>query len=330
MSMVELTEGRPVSPDGLIMEWIDVPFGPFFPGLPAGLDLILSLDGDSVAGAQIEGLSAAAVTPGIGLDALSDALAAALPLSPVAMRELACRAAEAATGHAASDDARAARAAAVERERIASHLNWLAGLARQVGLLPLERRAAALQREIRWASLERIAQIAAQIITLLRRAGRRPLLRSKLSRIGPLMDAPAGPVARAAGQAVDARIDDTVYRTLGFAPVTRSDGDAMARLDQRCAEIAQCLDLIAKAGAIRLPKMPQHAGEGHGTATVETPRGPASLHLTLTGGTVAAANLTTPFAALAARVPDCVAQMELADALTAIGSLDLDPWSAGQ
>ena len=104
----------------------------------------------------------------------------------------------------------------------------------------------------------------------------------------------------------------------------------MARVRQRCAEIEQSLALIARAGAIRLPEMPQANGDGHGMATLETPRGPATLHLVLKDGAVASAHLTTPFKALAARVPDFVAQLEFADALTAIGSLDLDPWSATQ
>jgi Ni,Fe-hydrogenase III large subunit len=64
-------------------------------------------------------------------------------------------------------------------------------------------------------------------------------------------------------------------------------------------------------------------------ATVETPRGPATLHLMIEAGAVKSAHLTTPFDALAAEVPAMVAQMELADALIAIGSLDLDPWGAG-
>ena len=79
-----------------------------------------------------------------------------------------------------------------------------------------------------------------------------------------------------------------------------------------------------------MPEMPRATGDGHGTATLETPRGPATLHLTLKGGTVASAHLKTPFSDLAAHVPDMIKQMELADALTAIASLDLDPWSATQ
>ena len=49
MSMVDMTRDMPESPDGLKMERITVPFGPFFPGLPGGLRLDLTLDGDAVA-----------------------------------------------------------------------------------------------------------------------------------------------------------------------------------------------------------------------------------------------------------------------------------------
>lgn len=327
MSMVELTEGKPASPDGLVMEWIDAPFGPFFPGLPAGLNLCLTLDGDSIASATVKGIPAENAPVGIGLAALSDWLAAALPLSPVAMRELACRAAEAATGRIAPIDALTARAAAVERERIASHINWLAGLTRQVGLASLARRAAALQRDIRTAQADRLGERAEEIKRLLRRIQHGSLMGMKLSGVGLMTGAAEGPVARAGGLATDARNGDAAYAELGFEPVTQSGGDAMARLRQRCAEVEQCLDLIAKAGSIRLPEMPAAADDGHGMATLETPRGPATLHLTLKGGAVASAHVTTPFAALATHVPALVAQLEFADALTAINSLDLDPWS---
>jgi len=328
--MVELTEGNPVSPDGLVMEWIDAPFGPFFPGLPGGLHLVLTLDGDSIAGAEVRGMKMAALPSGIDLDDLADRLADVVPLSPVAMRELACRAAEKATGQTAPKDTLAARAAAVERERIASHLNWLAGLARQMGLASLMRRASAQQRSVRMAQADELNERADDIRNLLRGMQHGSLLKPKLAGIGALKGVTDGPVGRAAGYASDTRHSETTYAGLGFEPVTQTEGDAMARLHQRCAEVAQSLDLIAKAGAIRVPEMPHAAGDGHGMATLETPRGPATLHLTLKGGTVASAHLTTPFAALAAHVPELIKQMELADALTSIGSLDLDPWSASQ
>ena len=52
-------------------------------------------------------------------------------------------------------------------------------------------------------------------------------------------------------------------------------------------------------------------------AKIETPRGAASLHLTLKAGRVSAAQITTPFAAHAALIGGMTAQTELADALTA-------------
>ena len=330
MSMAELTEGKPVSPDGLVMEWIDAPFGPFFPGLPGGLHLVLTLDGDSVAGAEVGGMETAALPSGDSLDDLANRLADAMPLSPVAMRELACRAAEGATGQTAPKDALAARAAAVERERIASHLNWLGGMARQAGLASLARKLAALQHRVRTADADEMAEQANAIRSLLRGLLNRSFMGMKLTGIGTLQEALEGPVARAAGHVSDARHDDSVYAELGFEPVAQKDGDALARLRQRCAEITQSLDLIARAGAIGTPEMPQATGDGHGMATLETPRGPATLHLSLKNGAIASAHLTTPFAALASLVPELVEQMELADALTAIGSLDLDPWSASQ
>lgn len=327
MSMVDLTKGKPVSSDGLIMEWITVPFGPFFPGLPGGLGLDLTLDGDSVAETRIRGTDAAPLSPGTPVAELADRLADACPLAPVAMRELACRAIEAAAGVVPEPATAIARAAAAERERIASHLNWLIGFAHQIELTHVERRAAALHRCLRAAGAEAIGREATAIRGFLTRVQATPLLGLKLAGIGQLDGAPGGPAARAAGHDEDARRDDPAYEGLGFETLTGNGGDALARLHLRCAEIAQSLDLIARAGTIALPSpTPDTAADGHGMATIETPRGPATLHLTLKNGQVETADLTTPFVALAGLVPEMVAQTELADALIAIGSLDLDPW----
>ena len=329
MSMVDLTRDLPASPDGLKMEWITAPFGPFFPGLPGGLGLTLTLDGDTVVAAAPQGLAGTGLGDDLDARGLSDRLAARAPLAPVAMRALAALALDAATGRDLPIERATARAAAVERERIASHLNWIAGFSGQVGLAWLERRAAALQRAVRHSDLPEISARAGSVRALLRRIRGLPLMRAKLGRIGRVTgDAPAtGPLARAAGNAVDARSDDPVYERLGFQVVTQSAGDALARLHQRLDEIEQSLDLIAHAGAIEMPE-PDAIGtaSGHGMAKIETPRGTASLRLTLKAGRVSAAQITAPFAAHAALIGHMTAQTELADALTAIGSLDLDPW----
>ena len=335
MSMVALTEGKPASPDGLVMEWIEVPFGPFFPGLPAGLGLMLTLDGDSVARAEVKSLAASALASGFPAADLPDRLAALSPLAPLALRELACRALEAAAGISPEDASTpaAARAAALERERLASHLGWIAGLARQSGLMWLERRVGAQLAGLRVADKDAVARRAPAIRALAKRVSRTPLLRDRLANIGRIepiaASKPGGPVARAAGDAPDARTHDKAYAALDFQPLSQTGGDAWARLVQRLAEIDQSLDLIARAGAIALPAPPVPLPiSGHGMATIETPRGPATLHLNLKGGLVETMHLTTPFAALAGLVGPMSAQLELAEALVAIGSLDLDPWGA--
>jgi Ni,Fe-hydrogenase III large subunit len=332
MSMVDMTRDMPASRDGLKMEWIEAPFGPFFPGLPGGLRLDLMLDGDTVAGAKFESavgdgelLPESATSP----EAFADHLAALSPLSPVAYRELACRALEQAAGQSVAPDIARARAAAVERERIASHLGWLAGFGAQSGFAWLEKRATAHQLKMREATVAEIAALAPKIAALLQRLQRTPLLHAKLKGIGRLAggDALPGPVARAAGRADDVRQEDSVYAALGFAVLTGAGGDALARLTQRTGEIAQSLDLIARAGGISMP-VPQGIGtaSGSGEAVLETPRGAARLRLTLHKGKVATAEIGTPTAAHLALIAAVADGRELGDALTGIGSLDISPW----
>jgi Ni,Fe-hydrogenase III large subunit len=136
-----------------------------------------------------------------------------------------------------------------------------------------------------------------------------------------------GPAARASGIAGDLRTDDPAYRALGFAPVVREGGDALARLEVRLAEIEQSLDLVAAAGTIGPVEnaVRMHA-EGDGVASIETPRGGATLRLGVRGGYVHVAALDTPSTAHATLLPAVAEGRELADALVAIASLDLSPW----
>ena len=332
MSMVDMTRDMPASPDGLKMEWIDVPFGPFFPGLPSGLRLDLTLDGDAVATSSAQSaiaeravLHEGAVKP----ETFADNLAAMSPLSPTAYRLLACLALERAAGQTVVPDVARARVAAVERERLASHLGWLAGFGTQSGFTWLQTRAASLQLKTRDAAQAEIAALAPEIAALLERVQRTPLLSARLQGIGRLQssDALSGPVARADGIARDARSDDPVYAGLGFTVYTSSGGDALARLKQRCGEIIQSIDLISKAGTIAQP-VPQSIGKvsGIGEAVVETPRGAARLSLTLQDGMVVKAEIGTPTAAHVALIGAVADGQELGDALTAIGSLDISPW----
>ncbi|QEW29959.1 Hydrogenase-3 component E (plasmid) [Roseovarius indicus] len=332
MSMVEMTEGQPRSTDGLQMDWIEVPFGPFFSGLPAGLRLTLTLDGDTVAASDATSLVGATNLmdgPQMNVTDFVDRLAAMMPLSPVAYRTLACAAIEDAAGVEPADDAQRGRAAAVERERIASHLNWLADFGLQSGFLWLAARAGALQLAVQDAGADGIAAQAGAIRRLTRRVQAAPLMRMRLGGIAPIgKDTPAsGPVDRARGGGSDARIDDPTLAALGFEMRLQEGGDALARFRLRCDEIAQSLDLIAAAGIIAMPQVRDvKTVSGEGAARIETPRGAAQLRVRLVDGKVVQADLDTPSTVNLALVETLTAQQELGDALTAVVSLDLSPW----
>lgn len=332
MSMVEMTKDQPRSSDGLQMEWIEVPFGPFFPGLPAGLHLNLTLDGDTVAGSAAKSLVGITDLPG-GVEMASadfaDHLAARMPLSPVAYRALTCAAIEDVAGIVPTTDGRRARAAAIERERIASHLGWLAEFGAQTGFLWLKSRAGALQMAVQSGDIAVIAALATPLERLIRRVQSAPLLRMRLgglARVGKDIVA-CGPVDRARGSRSDVRGDDATLKGLGFEMRIRDGGDALARLVLRCDEITQSIDLIAAAGVIGLPRLPNIGRvSGDGVASIETPRGAARLRVKLTDGKVAEADLETPSTLHLALIDALIVQQELGDALVAVGSLDLSPW----
>ena len=334
MSMVEVTKDLPRSGDGLPMEWIDAPFGPFFPGLPGGLSLNLTLDGDTIARAEAAAMSdpadllpSGSMTP----DAFAARLSGLVPLAPMSYALLARRAIEAAAGIEMPDGAARSRIVALERERIASHLNWLALFAHQNGLEDLAVRAASLQLAVAWADVAAIEERGPALRALCDRVRRVPLLRARLSGVGRLADADdlRGPVSRASGGTADGRSDDPASVALGFAPVSTGGGDALARLRQRIDEIGQSLALIAAAGSTAAPA-PVETGavSGQGTAIVETPRGAATLQVTLEVGKVTAAKISTPSVRHLALVSALCDQQELGDAMVAIGSLDLCPWEA--
>ncbi|MDQ3317207.1 MAG: hypothetical protein M3522_07735 [Actinomycetota bacterium] len=326
----------PRSSDGLQMEWVeDAPFGPLFPGLPGGLALTLTLDGDTVARANARGIEGRASADDLVVPAetLADRLARLDPLSPVAYRELALRALESAVAGIQPDERTVlARVGAVEKERAASHLGWLSLFGCLIGYHWLEDRAGSLQIAlVRAADIDEVAWLRDEAGRLSRRVERTPLLRRRLGRIGLLPEGakPLGPLARARGVAADARADEDVYRSLGFEPVVRDGDDALSRLRVRLAEIEQSLDLVQKAGEMTLPE-PARNGEpsGEGSATVETPRGAATLRVTAKWGAVNTVELDEPTARHLGLIPSVAEQRELADALVGVASLDLSPWGA--
>lgn len=329
--MVEMTKDLPRSSDGLPMEWVEAPFGPLFPGLPGGLSLALTLDGDTVAKAETEVATGRSLEGLAGpAEDLGDRISRLDPLSPVAYRLLALRAVEAVTGAPADERAALAAVGALERERAASHLNWLASFAHLLGYAWLEKRAVKLQLAVlRARGVEEIVRLRSEVGSLARRVERTPFLGRKLRGIGRLSgDAETrGPVARAGGRMDDLRAGDGAYLGLGFEPVVRDGDDALSRLRVRLEEIERSMELVGKAGSFSAPTVVlDGALSGTGTARIETPRGAAELRVELEEGAVSRLELESPSSEHLELVKPVAEGEELADALVGIASLDLSPW----
>jgi len=339
MSMIAMTQDLPRSRDGLPMEWVETSFGPLFPGLPAGLGLTLTLDGDTVAVAAIElgithrGLAWSLPCP---IAAFPDLLARLDPLAPASYRVLASRALEAIADLSDARPMDRGWLGAIEWERAVNHLGWLAAFGEPLGMAWLAERAGALQIALKPdADVGSLIRLRTEIERFLRTVNRIPLLSRRLAGIGWIDELTAattrGPVARGAGILSDSRSGDPTYSALGFTPVLRDGGDARARLDVRLAEISQSLALVAGAGSreMRPPNLPPGLA-GAGMAVIETPRGTASLHVAVANGQVRTMRLDTPSAANLSLVPRLAEGAELGDALVAIASLDLSPWEVDQ
>lgn len=341
MSMVAMTKDLPRSADGLPMEWIEVPFGPLFPGLPGGLNLSLTLDGDGVAragvatGVTARGLAASWTGP---VATLPERLSRLEPTTPVAYRLLAQQAIEVVAGLAADGPTARARVRPAEWERVSSHLGWLSEFGGLVGDRALAQRAASLQLAATRSMQDASAELITAIRALAANAVDAPFMRSRLAGIGQIRAGEQGelrgPVARASGMEVDTRANDAVYQHLEFTPVQGADGDALTRYQVRLAEILTSLDLIDAVATDHEEDLPptlewaKLSGSGH--AAVETPRGAAQLHLTVDNGTVVAAHVDTPSVHLIRLVPDVAVGNEVADALVAVASLDVSPWEVDQ
>jgi hypothetical protein len=304
--------GEP-SRDGLIMERITIEVGPISAGLPTGLIVSASLDGDIVDECSI----------------VASLHASAGGRDPWA--EAAWGAADAFATQAAgasSDSDRGAALMRMERERAVSHLSWLH---RYLRLLGLRRRQEQVRAVLRLAVAARDApgddaigalgsarQACGHLAEALRRSrgfavrndGVGVVRSDEVGRTGLL-----GPIARASGSATDRRVNDPVYVALGFEPLTRHEGDARARALLRAEEATQSLELAAAL----LNGTPAGAGawEPATRATVEGPRGPVRV---THGECVVLGSDEAMHAAEIAAVG-----LEWSSALVAIASFDLAP-----
>ncbi|MEP7054234.1 MAG: hypothetical protein ABI912_03205 [Actinomycetota bacterium] len=207
--------------DGLTLDVVPVWVGPFFPPFPAGLSLKVTFAGDVVHAVEVGAL------PGAGSHGLGgqlhdevDAAYTALAREPVTVARL-------------------------ELARARHHLRWLTGLLHLYGLDALGRRVAGMERSL-------TPDRAPELVALARRLDQPWVLKRATAGVGGIGTEAAaqwgGPVARAAGIAVDARTELAAYRALNFTPVVHPAGDARDRWRQRLAEAVQSLEIAGRAG----------------------------------------------------------------------------------
>ncbi len=103
--------------------------------------------------------------------------------------------------------------------------------------------------------------------------------------------------------------------------------DALSRLRVRLGELEQSLDQLLAAGDVSTSVEVRGVPDtGTSEATLETPRGPATLSIEIANGQITRAKLTSPSQRLVELIPAIAEGHELADALLGVASLDISPW----
>jgi Ni,Fe-hydrogenase III large subunit len=136
-----------------------------------------------------------------------------------------------------------------------------------------------------------------------------------------------GPVARASGLFDDARGDDPLYRRLGFMPVVRSEGDALARTLLRIDEAVQGVTLASAAlketsGGRAAGLLPEASASG----VIEGPRGPLQAERTSDGWRL----VTHGAPAILEAAAKAMVGAEWSTALAGLASFDVSPWRVEQ
>jgi len=199
--------------DGLQLDSLSFTLGPFYPALPPGLQLKLTLQGDLVQMAMIESSA-----------------------YPVHLSSLFFRALE-----------KPVPVAALEIERARYHLHRLAHLMRLAGLSSLAQRTLHDAVQVRPGS--RLPDLHRRVT----RSGLLHSIDAGLGQLDMQQARMLGGVARrASGMPNDARSEDPSYARIGFKPLTHEGSDLQARLLQQVAEITQALTLAAAADEIGL------------------------------------------------------------------------------
>jgi hypothetical protein len=262
--------GRPMAEraddrDGLKLDYLPVRVGPLFAPFPIGLTLDVRLQGDVIQQATLENFATAAARRD---SIFQQALRTRLPI-----REL-------------------------ELARARSHLHWLSDAVAVTGSSSLAERILRLARRVAPKDSDSIRALECSL-------HRRGFFSWSTRGVGVIqsgmLQGITGPVGRASGVPIDARLEDETYRRLGFEPVMQDAGDTAARWIQRIREAGQALALAQRAGDARVG----------GSPVVESPRG----LLTDAGG---------PSRVTARLVPSLIGGMEWGEAVATVVSLDLD------
>jgi hypothetical protein len=223
--------GRPIAGrtddlrDGLALDVIVLRVGPFLAPLPAGLVLEVTIQGDIVQ-------SVVASPVAVGAEPTGSLPRGGGPFADPDREPFARARME------------PVRVDALEMARARHHLRWLAAGLRLYGMDALAVRVLRLARRLTPSDGDALGRLAKKLD--------RPWVLGRVTagvgRIDPETAAAfGGPVARAAGLAVDPRAGMSAYRDLGFAPVVGSGSDVRARWRQRVAEAEQSLDLAARS-----------------------------------------------------------------------------------
>jgi hypothetical protein len=216
-------------PDQLALGDVPTALGPFFPGLPSGLQVDLRLQGDRIR--TVEHVRNRFPVREVGPDRLADVGAVSATLAP---------AIRAALGEPVPLQT-------LEWARIRAHIDWAARLLDLAGLEAVARRftAAAAAPGVDQRHIERLFARA-------ERWGLRRLTQGvgRISREQAEHLHLVGPLARASGIRRDARLADPAYREAGFDCIVGTAGDIWERWRLRRRECLQSFDLIAAAGEV--------------------------------------------------------------------------------
>jgi Ni,Fe-hydrogenase III large subunit len=329
MSMVQMTKDIPRSEDGLAMEMNDVFFGPFHPGLPGGLLVKMTLDGDTVVKATIERDIASQHLLHHFPKSLSQLPQHLSQLNPLLHSTYHLLVYKALSNIAGSNDL-VDEVTILEKDRIGSHLNWLSLFSRTIGDRGLHYQASKLCYEFHSGKAGK-----ANILKVTGNAKKTPYLKKRLNNIGVipehLLQPVTGPIARAAGMEKDMRQSMSAYQQRNFKPIVLHKNNAWGQLLVRLAEIEQSIELIGDENLnkkIILPEINNNdlKGEQKCEAALETPNGKLRLSIEINDGLVKSIAIEAASKVLAGLVPEITKAQELSNALVSIASLDISPW----